>query len=122
MEIGKKLVDLCRAGKNDEAMNTLYSPNIVAIEAGAPAGQSPRSEGIAAIKGKAEWWQKNHEIHSAKVEGPWPNGDRFVVRFSYDVTAKGGPMSGKRFMMEEAALYTVKDGKIVQEEFFYFMG
>jgi ketosteroid isomerase-like protein len=24
--------------------------------------------------------------------------------------------------MDEAALYTVKDGKIVQEEFFYFMG
>jgi ketosteroid isomerase-like protein len=122
MEIGKKLVELCKQGKNDEAMNTLYSPNIVAIEAGAPPGQSPRSEGIAAIKGKAEWWQKNHEIHSAKVEGPWPNGDRFVVRFTYDITAKGGPMAGKRFTMEEAGLYTVKDGKVTQEEFFYSMG
>jgi len=122
LEIGKKLVELCKQGKNDEAMNTLYSPNIVAIEAGAPAGQSPRVDGIAAVKGKADWWFKNHEIHGAKVEGPWPHGDRFIVRFTYDITPKTGPMTGKRFTMEEAALFTVKDGKITQEEFFYSMG
>jgi len=28
----------------------------------------------------------------------------------------------QRFTMEEMALYTVKDGKIVREEFFYTMG
>ena len=121
MEVGKKLVELCRAHKELEAMDTLYSPDIVAIEAGAAPGMDPRMQGIAAIKGKAAWWFENHEIHSGKTEGPWPNGDRFIVRFSYDVTPKAGPMAGKRFMMEEAALYTVKDGKIVQEEFFYSM-
>ncbi len=31
-------------------------------------------------------------------------------------------MAGKRMNLDEAALYTVKDGKIVQEEFFYDMG
>jgi len=31
-------------------------------------------------------------------------------------------MTGKRFKMEEAGLYTVKDGKVVHEEFFYHMG
>ena len=31
-------------------------------------------------------------------------------------------MQGRRMKMEEAALYTVKDGKIVEEEFFYHMG
>jgi len=30
-------------------------------------------------------------------------------------------MAGKRFTMDEAGLYTVKDGKIVHEEFFYHM-
>lgn len=122
MEVGKKLVDLCKAGKFKEAMESLYGPNIVSIEAGGPPGQSPRSEGIAAVKAKGEWWEKNHEIHSAQVEGPWPHGDRFIVKFKMDVTAKDGPMMGKRFMMEEAALYTVKDGKVVHEEFFYSMG
>jgi ketosteroid isomerase-like protein len=122
LAVGKKLVDLCKAGKNAEAMDTLYHPDIVSVEAGAPPGGSARSEGMAAIKGKSEWWVTNHEVHDAKVEGPFPHGDRFIVRFTYDVTAKAGPMAGKRFTMDEAALYTVKDGKITQEEFFYSMG
>ena len=31
-------------------------------------------------------------------------------------------MAGKRMTLDEAALYTVKDGKVVHEEFFYHMG
>jgi ketosteroid isomerase-like protein len=122
LAVGKKLVEMCREGKNAECIDTLYDHNIVSVEAGAPPGGSARSEGIAAIKGKSEWWAANHEVHSAEAEGPFPNGDRFVVRFKYDVTAKAGPMAGKRFVMDEAALYTVKDGKITHEEFFYTMG
>jgi ketosteroid isomerase-like protein len=122
MEVGKKLVELCRQGKNMEAINTLYGPNIVSIEAHSMPSMPAKYEGIAAVKGKSEWWEKNHEVHSGKAEGPWPHGDRFIVRFTYDVTPKTGPMAGKRFTMDEAALYTVKDGKVVQEEFFYSMG
>jgi ketosteroid isomerase-like protein len=122
MEVGKKLVDLCKQGKTAEAINTLYSPNIVSIEAASSPSMPARMEGLAAVKGKSEWWEKNHEVHKAEAEGPWPHGDRFIVRFKYEVTAKAGPMAGKRFVMDEAALYTVKDGKISQEEFFYHMG
>jgi ketosteroid isomerase-like protein len=121
-EVGKKLVDLCNQGKSMEAINTLYSPNIVAIEAAAMPNFPQRMQGIQAVKGKAEWWEANHQVHSGKAMGPYPHGDRFIVHFNYDVTAKAGPMAGKRMTLDEAALYTVKDGKIVQEEFFYHMG
>jgi len=50
------------------------------------------------------------------VFGPYPNDDRFAVRFLYDITNKP---SGKRLTMDEVALFSVKDGKIVREEFFY---
>jgi hypothetical protein len=122
LAVGKKLVEFCKAGKNEEAMDALYHPDIVSIEAGAAPGGSAKSEGIAAVKGKGEWWVANHEVHDAKIEGPYPHGDRFIVRFTYDVTAKAGPMAGKRFTMDEAGLYTVKDGKVTHEEFFYSMG
>ncbi len=121
LAVGKKLVELCQQGKNDEAIETLYSPDIVSIEAMGGPDMPARQSGLAAIKGKNEWWVANHEVHSAKVEGPWPNGDKFITRFTYDVTAKAGPMAGKRMTMDEAALYTVKDGKITEEEFFYSM-
>jgi SnoaL-like domain len=122
MEVAKKLVDLCRKGKSMEVINTMYSPNIVSIEPQASPTGPARSEGLAAIKGKNEWWMKNHEIHKAEVAGPWPHGDRFIVRFTYEVTPKEGPMAGKRMTMDETGLYTVKGDKITQEEFFYHMG
>jgi ketosteroid isomerase-like protein len=118
-EIGKKLVNLCREGKNEEAVNTLFSPDIVSVEAGSAPGQDPTTKGIAGVLGKGKWWIDNHIIHSANAEGPWPHGDRFIVRFTYDVTFKP---ENKRFTMDEAALYTVANGKVVKEEFFYSMG
>lgn len=122
MEVGKRLVELCRQNKPIEAINTLYSPDIVSIEAHANPAMPQRMQGLAAVRGKAEWWGANHEVHKAEADGPWPHGDRFIVRFRYDVTAKAGPMAGKRMQLDEAALYTVRDGRIVQEEFFYDMG
>ena len=122
LTIGKKLEELCREGKNSEAIETLYSPQIVSIEAGGGPSMPARMEGIAAVRGKNEWWMQNHEVHQAETEGPWPNGDRFIVRCKLDVTGKSGPLAGKRVTLDETALYTVKDGKITQEEFFYEMG
>lgn len=122
MEVGRRLVELCRQGKLKEAVDSLYSPTIVSIEAQGSPAMPARMEGIEAVRGKNEWWEKNHDVHGAKADGPWPHGDRFIVRFQFDVTAKGGPMAGKRMNLDEAALYTVKDGKIMQEEFFYHMG
>jgi hypothetical protein len=118
LELGTKLVELCKAGNNHQALETLYSPDVVSVEAGAPPGKDRETRGLAGVIGKSKWWTENHEIHSHSVAGPWPHDDRFIVQFTYDVTFK--PAS-KRFTMAEAALYTVKDGKIVREEFFYTM-
>ena len=119
MEVGTKLVELCRAGKNEEAYRTLYDEDIVSVEAAVTPGQSAEKRGIAAIAAKGKWWAENHEVHSAKVDGPWPHGNRFIVRFDYDITMKA---TGKRINMQEAALYEVKGDKIVREEFFYPVG
>jgi ketosteroid isomerase-like protein len=119
LEIGQKMVELCREGKNDEAIKTLFSKDIVSVEAGAPPGQDATTKGMEAVLGKGKWWVDNHIIHSAKAEGPWPHGEKFIVRFTYDVTFKP---ENKRFVMDEAALYTVANGKVVKEEFFYSMG
>ena len=122
LDVGKKLVALCKAGKNVEAVDTLYAPNIVSVEVHEMPGMPARMEGIDAIRKKNEWWFKEHEIHSTDSIGPFPHGEKFIAIHKIDVTAKSGPMAGKRMQAQEAALYTVKNGKIVQEEFFYDMG
>jgi ketosteroid isomerase-like protein len=44
------------------------------------------------------------------------NGDSFIVEHTYDITFKP---TGVRRVMNETALYEVKDGKIAKETFFY---
>jgi hypothetical protein len=119
MDIANKLVSLCRQGKNAEARDSLYSEDIVSVEAGAPPGGQRESNGIAAVKAKSEWWVANHEVHSANITGPWPHDDRFIVGFQYDVTHKP---SGKRLKLDEVGLFWVRGGKVVREEYFYNMG
>ena len=99
-------------------MKTLYSPDIVSVEAGAPPGVSRETRGLAAVIAKSEWWSANHEVHSMTAKGPLVGGSHFAVVFKMDVTSKA---QNKRFQMEEVAVYKVVDGKIVYEEFFYSM-
>lgn len=118
MDIARQLVALCREGRNEEALDTLFDPDVVSVEAGAPPGMQREYRGLAAVKTKGQWWRDNHEVHSASVSGPWPHDDRFAVGFQYDVTNKP---SGQRIRMDEIGLYYVRNGKIVREEFFYEM-
>lgn len=119
LEVGRKLVELCNNGQNMVAIETLYSPDIVNIEAAAMPGMAQETRGIEGVKKKGQWWSENHTIHSAKHDGPYPNGNRFIVKYSYDVTNKP---SSRRFQLEEMGLFTVEDGKVVREEYFYVAG
>src|ERR1700761_1531342 len=104
-EIANDLVKLCREGKNLEAINKYYADDIVSVESASGPGMPAEMKGIAAIRGKNEWWMANHEVHSGVANGPYVGKDQFAVQFIYDVTNKP---SGKRFQIEEMALYTVK--------------
>ena len=44
------------------------------------------------------------------------NGDQFVLHITMDVTQNA---TGQRMTIDETALFTVKDGKIAEERFFY---
>lgn len=113
-EVAKKLVELCHAGQFEEATRTLYGQDIVSVEAHAMGDMPAVAEGFDAVWAKTEWWVKNHEVHSTKATGPFVANEKFVVRFDIDVTNKP---SGKRFQGSEVGIYTVKDGKVVREEF-----
>ena len=116
-DVAKALVAKCSQGQFEEAMKAHYAPNIVSIEPCGNEQMPARQEGIEAIEAKGRWWVENHEIHSMEVNGPFVgDGDQFAVQFKMDVTFKP---TGSRMQNTEMALYTVKDGKIVQEEFFY---
>jgi len=109
-------VSFCRAGRFLDAVNTLYSDDIVSVESMGNEQMPREMRGIKPVREKGEWWSANNIVHSSDVEGPFVGEDKFAVYYNFDVTSKP---TGKRQPMEEMALYTVKDGKIVHEHFFY---
>ena len=117
-EVANRLVELCSEGKFMDAVKSLYADDVVSVEAGAPPGGAREVSGLQAVIGKGEWFMAEHEIHSVKVEGPLVAASHFCVRFTLDVTGKS---AGQRMVMDELAIYAVKDGKVVREEFFYSM-
>ena len=114
--LAQELVTLCRAGRNLEAITKLYSPKIVSIEPVGDENMPAEMTGIEAVRGKNEWWYANNEVHSVEVTGPFVGEGQFAVKYAWDATSKP---TGQRVQMEEMALYMVKDGKIVREQFFY---
>lgn len=116
-EVAEKLVNYCREGKNVDAINELYDDNIVSREMhGIPNEVSLGKEAVL-VKTK-EWYDSVVEVHSGKISDPLITGTHFAVTMEMDVTYK---KSG-RMPMSEIAVFEVKNGKIVAEQFFYNIG
>ena len=114
-EIANRLVELCRAGNTQQAIKELYSPNIVSVE---PEGTPDRIvTGLDAIAQKGKNFQAMLEkVHSNVVTDPIVADNIFSCAMLMNVDWKGipGPVD-----MNEICVYTVAEGKIVKEEFFY---
>ncbi len=118
--IADALVAHCRNGTEAEGLATLYAPDAVSVEAmPMPGTDSAEAHGVDAIKAKHAWWESAMETHSATTSDAFLHGDdRFAVIFEVDATTRA---TGERQAMKEVGVYTVKDGKIVREEFYYTM-
>ena len=112
-EVAQKVVELVRKQAWYEALDTLYDNDIVSVEA-YPMGDSPETCGKEGVRGKIDWWVNAMEVHEFKASEPFVGPDRFVVQYDADVTDK---QSKQRRQMSEVGVYTVKNGKIVREEF-----
>jgi hypothetical protein len=113
-EVAKKVVELVRKQAWYDALDTLYDDNVVSVEAYSMGGGSPETRGKEGVRGKVDWWVNAMEVHSFKASEPFVGHDRFVVEYDADVTEK---QSKQRRQMSEVGVYTVKNGKIVREEF-----
>ncbi|MDB5415648.1 MAG: hypothetical protein JWR10_3983 [Rubritepida sp.] len=93
--------------------HAFWHDDVSSIEA---MGDPAAVYGKAAVLAKSEAWMAAHEVHGFEVAGPYVNEDQFALTMRIDVTIKA---TGHRMTMQEVALYTVQDEKVVEERFFY---
>jgi|SRR5437868_6472233 len=114
-EVANRFNELAQTGNWEQIQTELYADNCKSIEPEKSPGMKT-VEGMAAIKEKgAQFGQMVEEMHGGYSNEPQVAGNYFAVAMGMDVTMKGMG----RMKMDEIALYEVKDGKIVKEQFFY---
>ena len=113
-EVADRFYELSQEGKFDQIVDDLYDENVKSIE---PANSSWQNvQGIDNIRAKAAQWQTTiEEMHGGYTNKPEVAGKFFVCTMGMDVTIKGQG----RTKMDEVAVYEVRDGKIVLEQFFF---
>lgn len=117
LELAKDFTNFLKNNDHEAAAAKYNADDIVSYEA--MDGPMACCKGAAAVKQKGEWWVANHEVHHAQIDGPYVNGDEFVVRFRFDVTAKS---NGQRMNLDEVGVYKVEGGKVISERFYYAQG
>ena len=113
-EIANRLVELCRQGEFEKALDELFSNDAVSIEPYATPAFEKETKGMDAIKEKGKKWNEMvAEMHSVTLSDPLVVTNSFACTMRLNVTMKErGPMD-----MTELCVYKVKDGKIISEEF-----
>ena len=114
-EIADRFSELAEQAKWNEIQDELFSDDAESIE-------PPHAQGLKSVKGREALRKKAEdfnnmveEVHGGYCSKPVVGGSYFSVAMGLDATMKGMG----RMKMDEIAVYEVKDGKIVKEQFFF---
>ena len=114
-EVANRMYELFKENKWPEVQQELFSDDAESIE-------PPNSQGMQSVKGKDAIKKKGddfnnmiEEVHGGYTGEPIVAGNYIAFAMGIDATYKG---MGRQ-KMDEIAVYEVKDGKIVKEQFFY---
>lgn len=114
-DVANRFNELAQTGQWDQIQNELFADNAVSIEPAHSQGLQT-VEGMEAIRKKGkQFGEMVEEMHGGYSNEPIVAGNHFSLAMGMDVTMKGMG----RMKMDEIAVYEVKDGKIVKEQFFY---
>ncbi|HMN42889.1 MAG TPA: hypothetical protein PKE29_18765 [Phycisphaerales bacterium] len=109
-QVGREVVAAFNGGQYE--INTrLWSGRLECIEGGGLAWR-----GFKNVQAKNSFWNAANMVLGASAEGPYVGSTGFAIKFKMDVEDKA---TGRRTIMEEVGVYTVRDGQIVREEFMY---
>jgi hypothetical protein len=114
-QIANRLVELCRKGQFETAQKELFAEDCMSIEPHASPAFAKETKGLDAIIEKGKKWESMvQSVNQMEVSDPMVANNSFACTMHMDVTMK----DKQHWDMTELCTYTIKDGKIVVEQFF----
>lgn len=114
-QVADRMSELFKENKWDKVQEELFAGNCVSIEPDNSMALK-RAEGLPAIKEKGRQFNEMiEEMHGGWVSELVVGGNFISCAMGMDVTMKGMG----RIVMNEIAVYEVKDGKVIKEQFFF---
>lgn len=116
-QVADRLVQLCREGKNLQAIDELYADDVISKE---PKGHPHEvTTGKQNVRKNTEAFDGSViEMHGIIASEPIVHGNHFAFTLDIDATYK----ERGRNRLGELCVYEVRDGKVVYDEFFYSIG
>ena len=114
-DVANRFHELAQTGQWQQIQDELYADNAVSIEPEHAQGLKTVM-GMEAIREKGrQFGEMVEEMHGGYSNEPQVAGNFFALAMGMEGTFKGKG----RVKMDEIAVYEVKDGKIVREQFFF---
>lgn len=114
-EIAADFTALWLAGNFCAAGEKYWADDVVSIEPrDLPDGTSAVCRGIEAVRTRVLSWVATHGIEDLSIDGPLITGDHFALFADMLIVHAGRSKPHSRI-----AVFKVRDGRIVEERFFY---
>ena len=116
-DVARDFTAMLRCGQFEAAGERFWAEDVRSSEPADLPGEIPAFiSGIEAARGKAKSRFGRCRIDDLGIDGPFVTGDQFALFLDMLIT---DPACGVAQPFTEIAIFTVRDGRIIEERFFY---
>ena len=116
-EVARDFTAMLRQGEFVAARERFWAADVRSIEPhDLPDGIAAEVSGIDAARAKTMRWFGTRRIHDLSIDGPFVTGDQFALFLDMMIVPQPG---GADQPFTEIAIFTVRDGRISEERYFY---
>ena len=116
-DVARDFTAMLRLGQFAAAGEAFWADNVTSIEPmDLPGGIAAVVSGIEATRNKCNARFDAARIDELTIDGPFVTGNQFALFIDMMIASHGG---GTARPFTEIALYTVRDGRISEERYFY---
>lgn len=116
-DVARDFTAMLRLGKFEAAGEKFWASDVLSAEPAALSGDIPALvSGVEAARSKVRMRFAQSRIDDLGIDGPFVTGNQFALFLDMLIT---DPASGHAEPFTEIAIFTVRDGRIIEERFFY---